>query len=799
MTRQADTQVTERRGPDLVSRVFEHLAGQGGSPRLGDLMRSLVTTLSDQPLTRGVAVCAVSSETGLLDPAWTRRVKPCLWNNPRTDTPEWIVPPTGWLEGSLDDPLRGGSGPYPDGGPWPESESADAAWVRLTLRVHDRTVLTLHLVLAGEEKAIGWFTGELVRLQGALEPLLEIWAEAVGLRANLNQARTENQALTRLSRLQGRLVAMASHEFKTPLTSITAYTDTLSAQVTDAHFPHATEFLGVIRSEAERLLRLVNRILDFSSLDHGHRLLGARPLDMADLINDTVRAMAPRIAEKGLICRVDLPEDRPLAEVEPDLLRQVLMNLIGNAVKYTPAGGRIDVSVRETAASVEVSIADNGPGIPTKDIRRIFREFYRSDRTAEKEEGSGLGLAIVRHILNLHEGHIDVRRRTSGGSVFSFLVPKEMTQPGRLPARFTRQVDEAEGVRLGSSLLRLMAEMTAHLGAALLLRDGEGRLVPVVSMGLGGLSLPVIGLPESPGIQALMATGGVLCDGPATEPALACLGALPGPGNGGALVALGQGEACLGLAALGRRANREPYTPADRDQMQVLAAVAGNALGALLADRSADPQRSATARVNKVQEAVRLLLQIRRSGIPTASAPSLALLSGLAGRLDMSPRDVDSLLYAATLHDAGMARVEDEILMGPDALTWDERDEVERHVEQGVDLMSPLLQDAEAEAIIRHHHERVDGKGYPEGLREDEIPLGARVLAVIDAWFSLTEGRPYRAGVSGGQALAEIRRHAGTQFDIHVMNEFEILLTEMGLLAGAAAPPDPAAAGNRGV
>ena len=280
------------------------------------------------------------------------------------------------------------------------------------------------------------------------------------------------------------------------------------------------------------------------------------------------------------------------------------------------------------------------------------------------------------------------------------------------------------------------------------------------------------------------AAGGVLTAATAADEVTACLADAPGAAADGMLGTLGQGEACLGLIALCRREDGDQPTTADRDQVRVLARVACSALGVLLAEKTTEPGKSTTVRIGKVQEAIHILLQIRRSGIPTATAASLALLSRLAGRLGLTPQQVDSLQYAATLHDAGMARVEDEILMGAGALTWDERDEVERHVEQGVALMAPLLVEPGAEAIIRHHHERVDGKGYPEGLRDSEIPCGARVLAVIDAWFSLTEGRPYRTGVSAEDAMHEIRSHSGTQFDSRVIHEFESLLIEEGLLAG---------------
>ncbi len=118
---------------------------------------------------------------------------------------------------------------------------------------------------------------------------------------------------------------------------------------------------------------------------------------------------------------------------------------------------------------------------------------------------------------------------------------------------------------------------------------------------------------------------------------------------------------------------------------------------------------------------------------------------------------------------------------------WDQRDEVERHVEQGVDLMAPLILDPDILTVIRHHHERVDGQGYPDGLQGQEIPLGSRLLAVIDAWFALTRERTFRPGLQPADALKEIKNHTGTQFDAGVVKAFESVLVGEEIIPGSPA------------
>jgi len=243
---------------------------------------------------------------------------------------------------------------------------------------------------------------------------------------------------------------------------------------------------------------------------------------------------------------------------------------------------------------------------------------------------------------------------------------------------------------------------------------------------------------------------------------------------------LGVGEAALGIVITGRRQQTGPYDVADLAQLNILADVTRAAL------------YSMNTSVGRTAEAVRLLLRIRRTGVPTSTSEALALLAALARRMGVGESGTRRLQYAAALHDAGMGRVEEEIVMGGAKLDVDQRDEVDRHVEQGVDLMAPLLPDEATTDIIRYHHERFDGKGYPAGLAGEKIPLGSRLLAVIDAWFSLTRPRPFRSGLEPVAALAEIESHAGSQFDPRVVQEFQQVLVAQQLLTEKALGPDPA-------
>jgi len=786
---------TTRRIQDPAAWVAERTGRWDVIPTLAELSRDLVDAFGELPGIQAVAVAVDPQWASLLDPAWCGRTKPCLAAGPGNDDPCWVDLPYDWdqlvalREGSRESVIlvRPDLDHRDTVKPWPPevSEGIDdeAGWLLGLVNVHGRAAFAILLGLDEPVRRELDQVAVLEQMVLSLQSMADLWAEAVALRSQLRRVETEKRTLARLNRMQGRFVAMASHELKTPLTSITAYTDALRQLAETVRLPHAEEFLDVIRTEAGRLLRMVNRILDTSRLEYGYELLDSRIQDLEPLVQETVTSLAPVITGKRQICRVDTEPGLPLVDVDSDLIRQVLVNLIGNAVKYTPEGGHIEVSLRESESGVEVAVADDGPGIPPEDLQRIFSEFYRSRETAESHEGTGLGLTIVRHIINLHGGQIEVSRRAGGGSVFRFVVPKEVKAPHELPAQFVAQSDPGDLVVLIGLLLRLLAESTGFKTVALMLRTDSRKLVPVAVLGTGPQELPAEPVAVSRSWQELLQS---------SEPQLAApdqradvLASLNGAcGSAEVLLAPldcnGGAEACL---VLGNPLNPDPASAFLLDQVSVLTQIVSNALRRRGRLDSAE-EGSASVPVAKISEAVRALLQIRRSGVPTATPEALKLVAALAAALGQDRLQVRQLQYAAALHDAGMARIEDEIVHGVGELSWDERDEVDRHVEQGVDLMAPLLPQPELVTIIRHHHERVDGSGYPAGLRGEDIPLGSRVLGVIDAWFALTRGRPFRTGLTPAEAVAEIRAHREDQFDADIVDAFIKVLSEEGILPG---------------
>lgn len=229
--------------------------------------------------------------------------------------------------------------------------------------------------------------------------------------------------LRRLEQMRSEFVANVSHELRTPLTSIRGFTETLlDGALEDPTV--ARHFLQIIHDEAERLTRLINDLLSLSALESRRREPNRKLLDWQRLVGEVVSMLAPLAQGKNLEVEVRVAEDLPPVPADRDMMGQMLINLLDNAIKYTPDGGKIKVAVWGEGDNLVLQVADTGIGIPPESLPRIFERFYRVDKARSRElGGTGLGLAIVKHIVEAHGGRIEVESRVNGGTSFTVYLP----------------------------------------------------------------------------------------------------------------------------------------------------------------------------------------------------------------------------------------------------------------------------------------------------------------------------------------------------------------------------------------
>jgi two-component system phosphate regulon sensor histidine kinase PhoR len=233
----------------------------------------------------------------------------------------------------------------------------------------------------------------------------------------------EISRLKELEKVRQDFVANVSHELRTPLTTIKGYAETLleGALKEDVAF----QFTQVIKKHADRLTKIVEDLLMLSRIESKEFRLNKETLSLQDLVNDVIDYVREAAQKKNI--SVKRSEPFPLLKIEADrnYLEQVLINLIDNAIKYTPSAGGIEISaVEKDGKEIEFSVRDNGIGIPKEDLPRIFERFYRVDKGRSQESGgTGLGLSIVKHLVQAHGGRIRVESRLGEGSTFSFTLP----------------------------------------------------------------------------------------------------------------------------------------------------------------------------------------------------------------------------------------------------------------------------------------------------------------------------------------------------------------------------------------
>ncbi len=230
-------------------------------------------------------------------------------------------------------------------------------------------------------------------------------------------------AYRQLDRLRTNFVSDVSHELRTPLTAIKGFVETLQDGAADD--PAVRDrFLNTIAVETERLTRLTNDLLLLTRADAGRLDLCLAPTDLVACVQHAVAQLEGRAREKQIAVKVDLPDGPVSVRADADRIHQVLVNLLDNAIKFTPPEGRVTISVGDYGGHPCVTVADTGPGIPADELPHVFERFYRGDRSRARKgaDGSGLGLAIAKAIVEAHGGQIRVTSEPGKGAAFHFTL-----------------------------------------------------------------------------------------------------------------------------------------------------------------------------------------------------------------------------------------------------------------------------------------------------------------------------------------------------------------------------------------
>jgi signal transduction histidine kinase len=238
-----------------------------------------------------------------------------------------------------------------------------------------------------------------------------------------------NNELKQMDKKKTEFLSIVSHELRTPLTSIKAFSEILMDDVKVDNVSVANH-LEIINTESERLTRLITNLLNFSRLQLGKEIFHIQKLDIGQTARNVIESVTPLLKENNLNIKENIPGDLPLVDCDQDKLKQVLNNLLGNAIKFSRSNGNIQIGIQKSNnKEVKVSVVDEGVGIPPKDIEKVFLKFKKSENTPKDiPPGTGLGLAISREIIHHFGGHIWVESTFGKGSAFHFTLPIKTKQ-----------------------------------------------------------------------------------------------------------------------------------------------------------------------------------------------------------------------------------------------------------------------------------------------------------------------------------------------------------------------------------
>jgi len=234
--------------------------------------------------------------------------------------------------------------------------------------------------------------------------------------------------LRELDRMKSNFIGTMSHELRTPLTSVIGYSEMMLEGLGGPLTQEQKEYVSIIMEKGENLLQLITSILDITKIEAGRMRLVLSEIEVAQFVADAAATVLPQARKKKIALSCEVGRDLPRMVVDREKLRQALLNLLSNALKFTPPGGEIVVSAQAAPDDrIAIGVRDTGIGIPEEHLGRIFDVFYQVDGSNTREYGgAGLGLAIVKSFVEAHGGEVQVRSRPDHGAAFTLLLPREV-------------------------------------------------------------------------------------------------------------------------------------------------------------------------------------------------------------------------------------------------------------------------------------------------------------------------------------------------------------------------------------
>ncbi|UCH83046.1 MAG: GAF domain-containing protein [Candidatus Latescibacterota bacterium] len=577
--------------------------------------------------------------------------------------------------------------------------------------------------------------------------------------------------LTNLNKMKSDFVTTISHEFRTPLTSIKAYCDTLIKNADAVDHELLKEFLCVIDEESGRLMTLVEDILDFSQIESGALKFERRSCNLNEMVISATSELAKNFEFKNITLHQKLPKDNVFVQGERDLIKQLLVSLLHNATKFSKNDGNVWLRLEEEVAAVRLVVEDDGIGIPEDQLEKVFEQFYQVDSSSTREHGgSGLGLALCKSIVDWHDGKIWVQNLGGTGARFVVVIPKKQAVVNSHVLNVSSTVRRFEVERFLELILENTAELLSVNKVSLMLVDKERQELRIeAAIGVQEEVVKHAHVKLGEGISGKVARDGetLLVTDIETDERVGRSNNDPVYGSKSFLsvpIVL-RGEV-VGVVNVSSPIGRSVFDEKDRELLEIFVERIAISLGEL--ERFAEVSLT----YEHVRETFKAILESKRFVETRDSDIVQAIVSRAVQKLDLDNEIIATLPYILCMYDLGLAKIGYHILKKPRDLSPKDREEIEKHTILGSELLKVIEPSPRVRDVVLYHHENYDGSGYPGKLAGDAIPVEARIIRVADSLRALISDRPYQRKYTFEEAKEVLKHRSGTFFDPKVVDAF---------------------------
>jgi HD-GYP domain-containing protein (c-di-GMP phosphodiesterase class II) len=555
-------------------------------------------------------------------------------------------------------------------------------------------------------------------------------------------------------------MARMSHELRTPLNSIKGAVYYLKEKGVNSK-AGKTEFIEIISDETDKLITLLEGLLDFSRSDREEYLLKKRGINLNDVLKDVIATKTVKNLLKDKKLSVYQMFHEQISDIIGDRTRifQLFINLLEGSTKYLVPGDVIELRTFETESGVEVELVIKDRQVPNGELLSIFDS--RSLWSWPDISHYNLKFYLAKKTVELHKGTISAQNTPQGLSI-KLIIPKNLKEQRDVES--DELIDlflsfTARSMGLNTCSLMLTDELTGELT----IRGAYGldeEIVRRTRLNLGDRIAGWVAIEKKP----------LLIEDIEKDPRIGKKNNVKYNTKSLLSVPITVRDDVIGVLNLNNKENGEAFNIKD---FYLAVIIAGRISYVLERLYKGDLKEKDFKIITSGMEA----LLAAGEKYKKKSRQLMDLVFQMMKYLGCNEDEIGLALYASALYDLGLTQIDDRILKKQERLTTLEQRIIKTHPISGVGLIDHIEYTDTIKKIVLHHHERYDGTGYPEGLKGDNIPLISRVLAVVDAYIAMTTDQPHRKAISKGSAIEHIRAGAGAQFDPKIVATFTEVVT----------------------